>query len=707
MFFSNESSTESPTGLARLPAGKIAKWLFLGIWILLIAAAIPLAGKLSGQEKNPVTVELPRGAQSTDVAGVADRFPDGNISAGIVVYVHSSGITGADRAKAQADRSAFAKYAVKPVGPILSSADGKALQVIVALSTNTKTLTTDARQVRAQAQQALPPGVAAQLTGPAGNALDAYDAQQQSTKAVLLVTILVIAVILFFTYRSPVLWLLPLLNAGAALAVSEAVSYLLARFFGMPVDSGTAVVVTVLVFGVSTDYALLLLARYREELRRCQDRHAAMAMALGRAAPAIIASSVTVSVSLLCLLTASMGFNYVLGPAGAIGVLCGLAAMITLLPALLVILGRWVFWPRIPRAGDPDPMAQSRWARIGSQIVRRPRTIWVTSALVLGALAFGALGLKTGLDNAHSFVGHPGSIVGEQMLADHYHAGQSDPIQVVAAPAAAGQVVSAVRGVPGVAQVLPVEHSTDGQLIRVDAVLGVPTDSQAATAAVNQARAAVGAIPGAGAQVGGTTAKNIDKALAQAHDRRTVIPLVVVVVLAVLIVLLGALVGPLLLILTVLLSYFAALGISWLLFAHVFHYGAVDVQLMLTGLIFLVALGVDYNIFLVSRIRQEVARFGHRSGVLGGLAATGGVITSAGAVLAATFAALGTAPQVAFVEIGTLVAVGVLIDTFLVRSVLVPALALDVGRAFWWPGRLARNATAGGISSPTERVSHG
>jgi RND superfamily putative drug exporter len=701
MNFSSEPSSRP----GRFPAGRIAKWVVLGIWILVIVAAIPLAGKLSGAEKNKDTVELPRGAQSTYVAGVADRFQDGNISMGIVVYVRSSGITAADRAKAQADRTVFAGYAVKPVGTVVPSGDGKALQVTVALSnTSNKTLTTDARQVRAQAQRALPPGLTAQLTGPAGSALDASDAQQQSAKAVLLVTVLVVAVILLVTYRSPLLWLLPLLNAGAALAVSEAVSYLLARFAGMPVDTGTAAIVTVLVFGVSTDYALLLLARYREELRRRQDRHAAMAEALRRAAPAIIASAITVSVSLLCLLTASMGFNYVFGPAGAIGVLCGLVAMTTLLPALLVILGRWVFWPRIPRDGDPDPIAQSLWTRMGSRIVRRPRTIWVGSVVVLGAVALGGLGLKTGLDNEHSFVGHPGSIVGQQLLADHYHAGQTNPVQVVAGPSAAGQVATAVRGVPGVAQVLPLERSTDGQLIRVDAVLSVPSDSQAASSAVAKIRAAVGAIPGANAQVGGTTAKNIDKDQAQAHDRRTVIPLVVVVVFVVLTVLLGALVGPLLLMLTVLLSYFAALGISWLLFAHVFHYGAIDVQLMLIGFIFLVALGVDYNIFLMSRIRQEVDRLGHRAGVLSGLSATGGVITSAGAVLAATFAALTGAPQVAFIEIGILVAIGVLIDTFLVRSVLVPALALDVGRAFWWPGRLAHNAVTGGTAIYPERV---
>ncbi|HEX6520479.1 MAG TPA: MMPL family transporter [Streptosporangiaceae bacterium] len=688
-------------GSGGLPAGRIAKWVFLGIWLVILVAAIPLAGKLGGAEKNQNTVELPRGAQSTYVAGVADRFPDGKVSRGIVVYLSSSGITAADQAKAKADRDVFAAYAVEPVGSVVPSADGKALQVTVALSNNSKTLPADARKVRDQAQRALPPGLTAQLTGPAGNALDASDAQQHTAKAVPVVTGIVITVILLVIYRSPVLWLLPVLNAGAAFAVTDAVLYLLARFAGMPADTGNAEVVAVLVFGVSTDYALLLLARYREELRRNHDHHAAMAVALRRAAPAIIASAVTVSVSLLCLLTATMGFNYALAPAGAIGILCGLVAMTTLLPALLVILGRWVFWPRIPHAGEPDPLAQSLWTRLGSRIVRRPRTIWVGTVLVLGALAFGALGLRTGLDNEHMFVGHPGSLVGQQMLAEHYHAGQGNPVEVVAAPAAADQVLPAIRGVPDVAQVLSPDHSTDGQLIRVNAVLSVPSDSQAATTAVTRIRTAVGAIPGANAYVGGATAQSMDKAQAQAHDRRTVIPLVIIVVFAVLVVLLQALVGPLLLILTVLLSYFSALGISWLLFEHVFGFPAVDVQLMLVGFLFLVALGVDYNIFLVSRIRQEVARLGHRAGVLSGLAATGGVITSAGVVLAATFSSLGTAPQVAFIEIGVIVAVGVLIDTFLVRSVLVPALALDVGRAFWWPRRRSRDpVTEGTISYP-------
>jgi putative drug exporter of the RND superfamily len=387
-----------------------------------------------------------------------------------------------------------------------------------------------------------------------------------------------------------------------------------------------------------------------------------------------------------------MGFNYVLGPTGAIAIVCGLAAMITLLPALLVALGRWVFWPRIPRPGAARSADGSIWGRIGTRIVRRPRMVWVGCTLLLGAAALGAIGLRTGLDNDHLFVGNPGSLVGRKALATHFHAGQSDPVKVVAAAAAEDQATAVVRGVAGVAAVRQPERSTDGTLVRFDAVLDSPSDSLAASESVRQIRAAVHAVADADVRVGGSVARTIDRAEAQAHDRRVVIPLVLIVVFLALALLLRALVAALLLTMTVVLSFFAALGVSWVLFVHLFGFPAVDVQLMLVGFLFLVALGVDYNIFLASRIRQEASRYGHPTGVLSGLAVTGGVITSAGAVLAATFLALTRAPQVAFIEIGVLVAVGVLLDTLLVRSILVPALALDVGRAFWWPSRLSRDS---------------
>ncbi len=672
--------------IGRLPAGRRSKWLILGVWVVVVTIAFPLASHLSDAASSKSTVEYPRGTDSTYVQSVMDRFPDGQVSTALVVYVDPGGITAADREKANNDRTIFATTAYRAVGQSIASPDGKALLVTVPLHNDAKTLPADARQVRVRAQSNLPPGLTAYLTGSAGNALDASDAQKHNATWVTLITIVVIAIILLVTYRSPVLWLLPLLSVGVAFLLTEAVVFVLARSAGLVFDTGNAAVVTVLVFGVGTDYALLLLARYREELRRTPDRHVAMQEALHRASPAIIASAGTVSISLLCLLTAKMGFNYVLGPTGAICILCGLTVMVTLLPALLVVLGRWVFWPRIPRSGAPLAGA-SAWARMSTSILGRPRLVWLGAVAVLGALALGGLGLRTGLDSNHQVVGNPGSVVGQQALADHFQAGRSDPVRVVTDADSGALVAAAVTRLPGVATVQPPRMSADGTLARVDVILTSPTNSAAAQDIVRQIRAAVAGVPNA--RVGGTTALDMDKAEAQTHDRRTVIPLVLAIVFVVLALLLRAVVGALLLVITVVLSFFAALGVSWLLFQYVYAFPAMDVQLALVGFLFLVALGVDYNIFLVSRIRQEVSRHGHRAGVLRGLAVTGGVITSAGTVLAATFLALTRAPQIAFIEIGVLVAIGVLLDTFLVRSVLVPALMLDVGHPFWWPSRLS------------------
>ena len=684
-------SSKFATRIAGLPCGRVSKWIVLVGWLAIVVLAVPLSGKLSGVVDDNSTAELPRGAESTRVAELADRFPDGEVTTAIVVYVRPGGITDADRAKVDADRRALASLAAERIRPAAASADGAALLLAVPLNDD-DSLSDHAAKVRTLAGEKLPAGLDAKLTGPAGNELDATEAFEGLDAKILLVTVAVVALLLLFTYRSPVLWLLPLLGVGVALQVANAGAYLLAEHAGMLVASGTASILTVLVFGVGTDYALLLLARYREELRRQPDRHVAMAVALRRAGPAITASAATICLALLCLLAANMGFNFALGPAAALGVLAGLIAMVTLLPATLVILGRWVFWPAIPRCGTADVAHRSVWGRIGGRVARRPRLVWIGTALALGVVALGALGIRTGLDNEHRITTTPDSVIGQGLLADHYPAGQSRPIQVVADVPAAAAVTASLGHVLGVAEVRPAEPSTDGRLVKVAAVLTDPAGSAAAAATVDRVRDVMHTVPGAHALVGGSPAGTVDQDRAQAHDRRVVIPLVLAVVFLVLLLLLRSLVAPLLLIATVVLSYFAALGASWLLFTHLFTFPAVDVQVALMGFLFLVALGVDYNIFLVSRIREEAMHHGHHAGVLRGLAATGGVITSAGLVLAATFGALAVLPLVFLVEVGVLVALGVLLDTFLVRSVLVPALALDVGPWFWWPG----NATANG-----------
>jgi RND superfamily putative drug exporter len=695
--------------IVALPAGRRTKWLVLIAWLIAIVAAVPLASKLSDVNSDGSIVEMPRGAEATQVAELASRFPDGKVSVGIVVYARSSGLTTADRTKVDADRQALASLATEQIQPPVASADGQASILIVPLKKDAATLADQAGKVRTRVRAQLPAGMQVKLTGPAGNSLDASDANQRTNALVTLVTLGVIAFLLLIIYRSPFLWLLPLINVGIALFLMRAVEYLFGRYAGMAVDPENATVLTVLMFGVGTDYALLLLARYRDELGHRPDRHEAMTYALRGAVPAIVASAATVALGLLCLLAADMGFNYTLGTAGAIAIVCALLATVTLLPALLVIFGRWMFWPKVPRTGAVAQRRTSLWERTGRVVATRPRVVWIVTVLLLCGLALGISGMKTGLTDKEAIAGTPESVAGQQVLAAHFPAGQSRPVAVVANAGAAAGVREALRSLSGVASVRSPVASTDSALVRIDAVLSDPTDSAAGEATVDRIRTAAHAVPGADAKVGGATAERMERDAAQAHDRKVVIPLVLVVVFVVLILLLRALVGPLLLMGTVVLSYGAALGGSWWLFDLVFGFPAVDTQLALVGFLFLVALGVDYNIFLISRVREEAVRHGHRSGVLRGLTTTGGVITSAGVVLAATFAALNLAPQVAFKEVGLLVAVGVLLDTLVVRSVLVPALSLDVGRRFWWPSRLGRHTPDAGlpVSDPDTPVRRG
>jgi RND superfamily putative drug exporter len=498
----------------------------------------------------------------------------------------------------------------------------------------------------------------------------------------------VVIVLLLLTYRSPVLWLLPILSAGVALTVAQAVIYLLTQHANLTVNGQSEGILVVLVIGASTDYALLLIARYREELRRHADRHEAMAVALRRAGPAIIASGLTVVAGMLCLLAAESNDISGLGPVAAIGIAVGLIAMITLLPAVLVICGRWVFWPVRPGFGTPEPTSRGVWSRVGRAISRRPRMVWVVTALLLAGGAAGMIGFKFGpLTTAQAFRGTPPSIAAQNVLARYFPAGSGEPVEVISTASTAGQVRTALSGTPGIASVTkPV--TKDGRSF-LQATMTPAPDSPAAYTLVDKVRTTVHAIPGAHAEVGGGTAIQKDVESAATHDRNLLIPLILVVVFVILGLLLRALVAPLVLIATVVLSFGSALGISALFFKHVFGFAGADTGMPLFVFVFLVALGIDYNIFLMTRVREESIRTGTRRGALTGLAATGGVITSAGLVLAGTFASLSTLPLVEFTEIGFTVALGVLLDTIIVRSVLVTSLTLDIGRHVWWPSALA------------------
>ncbi|GAA1005995.1 MULTISPECIES: MMPL family transporter [Streptomyces] len=664
------------------PGGRRGKWLFLALWLLVTLALGPLAGKLGDVEDTGANVFLPRGAESARVNTELEKFRTDSIMPAVVVYTGEGA-----RAKAAADRTAFMKFVPageKVSGPIPSE-DGKALMTVVPLDSEDE-ITDKVEELRGIAGAGAPPGVDVEVGGPAGSLTDSVAVFDDLDATLLIATGLVVTVLLLITYRSPVLWLLPLISVGFAIVLTQVATYLLAKYAGLPVNPQSSGVMLVLVFGVGTDYALLLIARYREELHRHRDRHEAMRVALRRSGPAILASAATIAVGLACLAFADINSSRSLGLVGTVGVVCGFLAMVTALPALLVLLGRWVFWPLVPKYGTPARKPRTVWSRIGHAVALRPRWSWLSSVAVTGVLALSTAGISLGLTSADMFQDKPESVIAQERISEHYPSGASDPARIVTATDRAAEVRAAASAVDGVARVENGgDRTPDGGLTLLSVVLEGAPDSQEAKDTIDDLREAVRPM---GALVGGTTAETLDTQRAADRDLTTVIPIVLLVVLAVLIWLLRALVAPLLLLATVVLSYLGALGASNLLFEHVLGFAGVDWAIPLMGFVFLVALGIDYNIFLMHRVKEETARLGHGRGVLEGLTSTGGVITSAGIVLAATFAVFTVLPLVSMAQLGVLVGIGVLLDTFLVRTVLVPALALDLGRWFWWPGRL-------------------
>src|SRR5882757_438947 len=677
--------------LAGLLTGRRTKFLVLVFWLIVVAFAGSLAGKLSKAENNEASSWLPGKAESTHALNLQGAFQSPNTLLGVMVYERPSGLTAADRAKGAADAKQFGTFKQldgKVTGPI-PSADGKALQTIVPLNLG-KDGWNKAPDIADNLKKIASgdPGLSVHITGPLGTASDSGKAFKGIDGTLLYATLAVVIVILLLTYRSPILWLLPVISAAVALGTAEGVIYLLAKHAGVTVNAQSAGILTVLVFGAGTDSALLLFARYLEELRRHADRHEAMAVALHRAGPAIIASASTVVVSMLCLMFAESNATRGMGPVEALGVAIALLVMITLLPPLLVICGRWIFWPVIPHHGSKETVTGGFWARMGSRIDRQPRLVWVGTTIALGALAIGITTLHAaGLTNKASFTKTQPSVTGAAIVAKHFDAGSGSPVAILANAPAANAVRTAAANTNGIASVTaPV---VKGNLAYMQGTLKNAADSKAAYATVDRIRTAVHKVPNADAKIGGASAINVDVQRAAKHDRNLIIPIVLVVVLLILMLLLRAVVAPLILMATVVLSFGAALGASALIFTKLAHFDGADAGFPLFVFVFLVALGIDYNIFLMTRVREEAARVGTRRGALIGLGATGGVITSAGCVLAGTFAVLGTLPLTAFAEIGIAVALVVLMDTMIVRSVLVTALNLDIGRHMWWPSRLA------------------
>jgi putative drug exporter of the RND superfamily len=689
--------------LADLPAGRRSKWVFVVGWLLLIGLGLTVAGRLEQAQTNNAETYLPAEAESVRALELRAEASGSDAIPTVVLYERPGGLTTEDLEAVEADRAALlADGEITLDGdlpPPIPAETGEAVQLFLPMGEGDGfEFSRELRAVRSLVGSdadggARDDGLSVWVTGPGGVQGDLIEVFAAVDTTLLTATATIVTIVLLITFRSPVLWMLPLLSVAAAEISSRAGITLLAENAGLIVNGQSAAILSVLVFGAGTDYALLLVARYREELHVLGDRHEAMAVALRQAGPAVLASGGTVIAGLLCLLVADDAAVRGLGPVAAIGIAFAMAAMLTFLPALLVTVGRPVFWPFVPRKGDTHVQGQGAWRRLGERIARRPRRVGLATGAVLALLWLGVGTLDaTGLTNEEGFRGTPESVAGQQALARHFPVGVAAPVNVLG-PAEDAEVMTAVlRDDEGIAQVVPVP-SNGGDLVQVDGILTDEPDGAEAGATIERLRSALDAA-GSSAVVGGETALNLDIQQIAQRDRVVIIPLVLVVVLVIIIVLLRSITAPVLLLATTVISFGAALGLAALVFQHVYGIDSADSSLPLFAFIFLVALGIDYNIFLMTRVREESLRVGTRQGVLRGRAVTGGVITSAGVVLAATFSVLAVLPLTFTLQIGTVVALGVLLDALVVRSILVPAIVLDDGARVWWPSRLRHDEAA-------------
>jgi putative drug exporter of the RND superfamily len=677
--------------------GRRRRLVVLGLWLALAAALGPLTGRFESVQKNEPSSFLPGNAESVQVLEAAKGFPSGQRTPAVAVFRDPAGLGAPGRAAVEQKRVKLARATIEGVtgvSPVTWSADGTGAVVSVPIEAggNEELLVSAVDEVRGIIDDGLPYGLEARVTGPAGFSADATKVFEGINSTLLLFTAGLVFVLLVLIYRSPVFWVLPLFTVLLAEGVVRGLGTLLADA-GLVINGQTGGILLVLVFGAGTDYALLLTARYREELQRVEDKYEAMRVALQQGGPAVLASAGTVVAALLCLSLAQVNSIAGLGPVGAMGVAVAAAAMLTLLPALLLIGGRRAFWPFVPRAGSGRSEASSWWGRLGRRIERRHRITWIGTALALGALALGALGLDDNLTTANAFRGSVESVQGQRLLGRSFPAGESAPtVVLVTDPAKTDAAVAAARSADGVTRVGRPERGEAG--VRFSVILAEDPYSESGFAAIEPLRRDLRAAVGDAALVGGPTAEEADLRAAVERDTWLLIPLVLGVVLVILLVLLRAVVAPVLLIATVVLSFAAALGGSLILFDLLADFPGEDPSYPLFAFIFLVALGVDYNIFLMARVREEALTLPTGDAMLRGLAVTGGVITSAGIVLAGTFSVLAVLPLVALTQIGVTVALGVLLDTFVVRSILVPALTFELGDRMWWPSELSRRGSA-------------
>lgn len=700
-----------------LPAVLILAWL--------TAAGIggPFFGKVDEVSSNDQTAYLPESADATRVQELLPEFTESDAVPAIAVFVGEAELT-EDQLAAIGDR--VASLADLPdvtsdVSPVIASDDGLAAQAFVPVADDAD-IADAVAAIGDAVNHGMPDGVTAYVTGPAGFSADLVAGFSGIDGLLLGVALLAVLVILVLVYRSLLLPVAVLATSMFSLCAALLTVWWLAKWEVLLLSGQTQGILFILVIGAATDYSLLYVARFREQLRVNRDRAVATTRALRASVEPILASGGTVIAGLLCLLLSDLKSNSTLGPVAAIGIAFAMLAALTLLPAVLFAFGRAAFWPRRPKyepdvvAAEPGVPTKGVWAKMALLVRRRPRAVWIVTALVLAAGAAGATQLDaSGVPQSDLVLGSSPARDGQVALGEHFPGGSGTPVRVVVPEEdlqSAADVLLAHDGVDavsvvasdspsgtapvtpdGISALVPGSPAPEPTIVGGDAMLeGTLTDASDSAAAEEVVRDIRNELSdqAPGAIAGGVTATAIDTNDASVHDRNLIIPVVLAVIALILMMLLRSVLAPLLLIATTVLSFGTALGVSALVFDHVLGFPGADPAVPLYGFVFLVALGIDYNIFLMTRVREEALTSGTREGVLRGLTITGGVITSAGLVLAATFAALGIIPILFLAQIAFIVAFGVLLDTFVVRSLLVPALSYDIGRAIWWPSKLSR-----------------
>ncbi|MFJ2740646.1 MMPL family transporter [Streptomyces sp. NPDC087440] len=693
-------------------ARRLVPLVLLIVWLGVGGMLGPYAGKLGQVATNDQAAFLPQNAESTRAIEAQKAFRQDETLPAIVIWTQQGtggGELGAEQQSAASRALASLNGSPGLVGrtsPALPSKDGKALQGVVQLRPDLgDELAPTLERVKKAAGQVA--GTKVELAGPAASQADLKDAFAGIDGLLLGVALAAVLLILLLVYRSVLLPFVIIVGAVFALGLASAIVYVLADHDVVRVDGQVQGILSILVIGAATDYALLLTARFREELAGGADRFTAVRAAWRQTVGPVTASAATVALGLLALLLSDLTNNRALGPVGAIGIVCAVLSALTFLPAVLALLGRAAYWPAKPNSSKGRGGSSGLWQQVAALVDRAPRRVWALClAGLLACAAFAPTLTSRGVPLDEIFVGGAPSVTAQRTLGEHFPGGSGNPAVIITDAGRAEAVRALAEDTEGVADASAVTASgrpgggaplvVDGR-VRIDATLKDATDSDAAKDTVARLRNAVHALPGAGdTLVGGYTAQQYDTQRTAAQDRVLIVPVVLAIILVILALLLRSLLMPLLLVATVALNFVATLGVSALVFQHVFGMSGTDSSVPLYGFVFLVALGVDYNIFLMSRVREESLAHGVREGVRRGLTATGGVITSAGVVLAATFAALGVIPLAFLLQIAFIVAFGVLLDTLVVRSLLVPALVRDIGRTAWWPGRLSKAPAAKG-----------